>query len=138
MLLCVQPSYSVCCVSQLASHGHFTRCAASAGTLSAVPYVLASHGALCMQCNSCGALSMQCSSYVHFQCTEALMGTFNAVQLSWALYNGVHVGSKAEITEHVSDASCTLNAVAVEVDVWMLRQLCSSSSKERSEWCRSK
>ena len=31
------------------------------------------------------ALSMQCSSHGHFQCSAALMGTFNAVQLSWAL-----------------------------------------------------
>ena len=31
------------------------------------------------------ALSIQCSSHGHFQCSAALMGTFNAVQLSWAL-----------------------------------------------------
>ena len=31
------------------------------------------------------ALSMQCSSHGHFQCSAALMGTFNAVQLSWVL-----------------------------------------------------
>ena len=31
------------------------------------------------------ALSMQYSSHGHFQCSAALMGTFHAMQLSWAL-----------------------------------------------------
>ena len=69
------------------------------GTCHAQPcraYVLASHGAFCMQCSFRRDLAssayvlashLVCSAALagHFQCSAALLGTFIAVQLSQAL-----------------------------------------------------
>ena len=66
------------------------------------------------------ALSMQCSSHGHFQCSAALMGTFNAVQLSWALSMQCSSHGHFQCSAALMG---TFNAVQLS---WALSMQCSS------------